>query len=132
MLSYFKMRDIDTTRIDIKSTDPPGDYFQPGGSLGQYTAFQTKDIQIPETGDYIIIVPYSRRDQITMIESLKEKHHIELKQLYTTKNTNFFQLPYPIPILKYMAKKAGLYKSDERFYPNVGYSLYIVKWIFSE
>lgn len=125
--AYFKMRDIDITRIDIKSVDPVDDNFQSGGPLGQYTAFQTKDIQIPESGDYIIIIPYARRDEITMIESLKEKHNIELEQLYATKNTYFFQLPFPIQIMRHVAKEAGLYKSGEIFYWTAGYSLYIVK-----
>lgn len=126
-LAYFKMRGIDITRIDIKSVDPVDDYFQPGGSLKQYTAFQTKDIQIPESGDYIIIMPYSRRDEVTMIGSLEEKYHIGLEQLYATKNTYFFQLPFPIQIIRDTAKKAGFYKSDEIFYWTAGYSLYIVK-----
>lgn len=127
LLAYFKMRDIDITRIDIKSVDPADDYFQPSGSLEQYTVFQTKDIQIPESGDYIIIIPYSRRDEITMIESLKEKHNVVLEQLYATENTYFFQLPFPIQILRHVAKETGVYKSEDIFYWTTGYSLYMVK-----
>jgi hypothetical protein len=125
--AFFKMRGIDVNRIDIKSVDKVDDNFQLDVSLEKYTAFRTKGIQVPENGDYIIIMPYSRRDEIIMIETLQELHYIELEKLYTTDNSYFIQLPFPIQIMRDIAKEVGLYKSDDIFYWTAGYSLYIVK-----
>lgn len=125
--TYLQMRGIDTNMIDIKSVDPIDGSFQTPDSLKKYTAFQSKNTQIPENGDYIIIMPYSRRDENKMIDSLKEQHSIELQCLYQTDNTYFYQMPFPIQIIKQLAKEIGIYESKEIFHLDAGYSLYVVK-----
>lgn len=125
--TYLRMRGIDTNQIDIKSADKVDSGFQPRESLEIYTALQTRNTQIPEEGDYIVIMPYSRRDEAKMINSLKEQYKVELQCLYKTENKYFFQLPFPIQIIRQLAKETGMYKSEEVFYWTSGYSLYVVK-----
>jgi hypothetical protein len=124
--TYLKLRDVNISRIDIKSVDEVDSNFKPNISA-EYTAFRTKDIQIPENGDYIVIMPYSRKDENSMIKMLKKQHGIELEKLYASNNCCFIQFPFPIQIIRQIAKEAGFYTSDEIFYWTAGYSLYIVK-----
>lgn len=122
--AYLKLRGINN--IDIKSVEEVDDNFLPNISA-EYTAFRTQYIQIPESGDYIVVMPYSRKDENSMIKTLKKQHGVELENLYTTDNSYFIQFPFPIQIIRHIAKETGIYSSDEIFYWTAGYSLYIVK-----
>ncbi|MFZ3060720.1 MAG: hypothetical protein WA102_13420 [Candidatus Methanoperedens sp.] len=127
--TFLNIRGIDTSRFDIKSMDPiDSEHLFNGGSKDlKYTAYQSTNIQIPVSGDYLIVIPFIIYNENDLIRSIEEKHNVSLEQLYKSKNTYYFQIPNGIILGKYFNTKISIRNSEPPLFTNVGYSLYRVK-----
>lgn len=129
MGTFLNISGIDARRLDMKSMDTIDSetLFNAGSKDLKYTAYQTEKVQIPVSGDYLVVIPFIIYKEDDLTRSIKERYNVSLEKLYKSKNTYYFQIPNGIIIGKYITTKNAKPDSNISLFTNIGYSLYRVK-----